>query len=197
MRVREVYIDIDDTLNTLTLDTMRKFGADISSYYDYPDVGYNIIRATDVCGGKVPKLESGEYDEPAFWDAVTLNSVWLNTSLSLDAMSIIYRCVASVGKENVCVATRPTKCGQCHAQKVEWIERFLPPWIHRQYFLTPRKYKLGQPGALLIDDCEENCEMFRKRHGEAILYPRPWNTAWGDFSKDIFDEQMNELLGAN
>jgi hypothetical protein len=37
------------------------------------------------------------------------------------------------------------------------------------------KYELARPGAILIDDNVENCQLFREKGGDAILYPQSYN----------------------
>ena len=45
----------------------------------------------------------------------------------------------------------------------------------RDYALMPRKWFLSQPGYVLLDDHETNCDEWEKRGGKAILFPQPWN----------------------
>lgn len=49
----------------------------------------------------------------------------------------------------------------------------------RDYVITPRKWLLGAPGRLLVDDNEENCEKFSALGGSSILFPQPWNSNRG------------------
>ena len=43
------------------------------------------------------------------------------------------------------------------------------------YLLAPRKWHLSQPGYVLLDDYEVNCDKWEERGGKAILFPQPWN----------------------
>lgn len=45
----------------------------------------------------------------------------------------------------------------------------------RDYAITPRKWLLGKPGMVLIDDLASNCDKFEEAGGESILFPQPWN----------------------
>ena len=72
--------------------------------------------------------------------------------------------------------TTPVEDPESLAGKLEWIHKYFPEWMHRQYLMGPQKHLLAGPGSLLIDDSEENVEKFRQHDGQAILVPRPWNS---------------------
>jgi 5'(3')-deoxyribonucleotidase len=69
--------------------------------------------------------------------------------------------------------------------KLMWIRDNWPDWNH--FSLSPVKHHMAHPGALLIDDNREGCELFRdpaKNHpelavkpqgGHAYLFPQPWS----------------------
>lgn len=70
--------------------------------------------------------------------------------------------------------------------KVESLQRHMPKIEGKtfdRYFLGKYKYHLAKPGAVLIDDNEENCRLFEEAGGKAILFPAPWNR-FGRFSDD-------------
>jgi 5'(3')-deoxyribonucleotidase len=97
-----------------------------------------------------------------------------------------------VGQENVCIATSPTKCPESLAGKLDWIHRVMPPWMHRQYAITPRKHLLARPDALLIDDVEANIERFEAGGGRGVLVPRPWNRLRGQDPFEAIERQMEK-----
>lgn len=167
-----IYLDIDDVLNTLSATVLRHYGVDQGRIEnDYPlGAGYNLPLALSILTGE-PPLELSE-----FWGLP--RDLWSTVPLSEEFWVLDY-CAQLVGEENVFLATSPVKCPECLAGKFEWIVKFLPEWIHRQYFITPRKTRLGAPHALLIDDYEGNCDGFVARHGHTILVPRPWNRNHG------------------
>ena len=181
--IKRIILDVDDVLNSLTLHVMRHYQCDIGPY-DYhlfpPEIGYDIIGACDMLGGKVPFVkEKGDlvYDIPAFWNGVTAANLWRTAPKSPQCDLILNLSAQLVGTENVFLATSPTKDPQSHADKLHWVWDNLPTWIHRQYFITPRKWLLGKPGVLLLDDHLMNVERFLEEGGDAFLVPRPWNRA--------------------
>ncbi len=127
--------------------------------------------------------ERDKVNVPVFWEWISRRTwemmppsgqFWL-----LDAAATM------VGRENVLIATAPTKSADCLFGKYQWMDEHLPDWCKRQYSVTPRKHWLSQPGVLLIDDSDGNVERWRdpfpdsKIHiegGDAILVPRPWNS---------------------
>jgi|GEM_PF-2414240 len=97
---------------------------------------------------------------PAFWSDLKAytwtRALWAAAQMAGDAY----------------ILTQPTPHPSCAAGKVEWIERELHT---RKYLLAPHKAACARPGALLIDDCEDNCQAWRERGGVAWLFGRSWN----------------------
>jgi hypothetical protein len=170
--IREVFLDLDDTCNTLAMHVLRYVGCEVSprDYRQYPEqCGFEVEKAANYLLGR-PRFTG-----PAqFWKTIT-RTAWLECPTSELFPWVLHRAARLVGRENVCLATSPTKCPESLAGKLDWIHRHMPPWMHRQYAITPRKHLFGRPGALLIDDLEENIRRFEQRGGCGILVPRPWN----------------------
>jgi hypothetical protein len=193
---RRIFLDLDDVLNSMTLPIMGQiFDCNISPYaYDYfPwEVGYDIIAAVAQYK-RMPKLTPQE-----FWETVP-GSFWATVPKSRECDDLVHTAGCLVGHENVFIATTPTKDPEAHGAKVEWIKANLPEWIHRQYFITPRKWILAQPGAILIDDHAENCSRFEYEGGKSILFPRPWNPlhclSGGSEPMNYVRNQLNTLFG--
>lgn len=77
--------------------------------------------------------------------------------------------------EDVVIATAPSRSPAASAGKVSWIQKWKGR-AFRDYVLIPRrKDLLASPGAVLIDDREQNVDMWRERSVPAILFPQPWN----------------------
>jgi hypothetical protein len=80
-----------------------------------------------------------------------------------------------VGRENVCILTSMASPKRLDA-KFHWIHHNIPEWLQKQVVVATEKRCCASRNALLIDDSEENVDLFREAGGEAILMPRPWNS---------------------
>lgn len=172
MKIKHIYLDLDDVLNRLTMYILFSVGlnVDYTRYDEYPtEFGYDILKAAKyLAGGRWnPALST-------FWNMLP-QATWQQCPKSELCDWLITSCVSLVGEKNVFIATSPTKDPDCAAGKLQWIHENLPTFLHRQYFITPRKVQLAHPGALLIDDSDRNVAAFRARGGSAIIVPRPWN----------------------
>lgn len=166
--IKEIYIDVDDVLNNFFPDLMDELGIPPELFPFDPSLGFDLF-------SHVNKHLPGRWHSAAeFWDSIP-GDWWRHISKSDLCDRLVQACFDMVGPENVYVATSPTKCSQSMAAKHEWIRDNLPEPLHRQFFITPRKWCLGKPGALLIDDNQDNTARFCTRGGEVILRPRPWN----------------------
>lgn len=192
--IKSIILDIDDTLNSLTLTIMGDvFGCSVGPYdYDrFPTgVGYDIIKAVN----QMLELEGDEqWQLKEFWNTVPRN-LWASAPLSKECYYLLSRSAQLVGKENVFLASTPTKDPDAHAGKIEWINAYMPSWMHRQYFITPRKWRLANSETLLIDDCDDNIDKFCKKQGQALIVPRPWNNSNEFNTMDFLVEHLGEIV---
>ena len=189
--LRRIFLDLDDTCNTLAMHVLACAGCQVSptDYRQHPlEYGYDIVAAANHLLG-----ETRYADPAAFWCSITRQN-WVDVPPSEIFPWILHRAARVVGRENVCIATRPTKCPECVAGKLEWIHAHFPPWMHRQYAITPRKRLFARPDALLIDDVEENILHFEAEGGHGVLIPRPWNRLWGANPFDAVERQLENLF---
>lgn len=198
--IRRIILDVDDVLNSLTLHILRHYKCNIGpfDYFAFPnEVGYDIIAACQILGGLIPyiKNNSGEFvpDVVSFWNGVTCADLWRTAPKSPQCEWLLDKAVDLVGKDEIYLATSPTKDPQAHADKLHWMWDNLPNWIHRQYFMTPRKWLLGKLGVILFDDNSENCEKFIAEGGDALLVPRPWNSLHKYDTDLVISTRLNEL----
>ncbi len=217
--IKRIILDVDDVLNSLTMFILQNKGCDVG-YWDYErfptEVGYDIISACEKLGGRVPYLKNpgyqaildcavpkGDIDVPeyipdvaSFWDGVTAMNLWRTAPKSPECDMLLERAADIVGKNEVYLATTPTKDPQSHADKVHWIQDNLPSWIHRQYAITPRKWIAGKSGVALFDDSMENCQNFAcdlNGGGISFLVPRPWNPRHALDTSKTLDEYFDLL----
>jgi len=188
--IRRIFLDLDDVCNTLAPFVLRSVGCPIgpSDYGHYPrEHGFNISNAANAMLGQPL------YTPASLWASVP-RSVWVNVPESPFFAWLLETCADAVGRENVCIATSPTKDPECLAGKLEWIHDRFPVWMHRQYAITPRKHLLARPDSLLIDDYQENTDRFEAHGGRAVLVPRPWNDNWAADPRDFLAEKLAAAL---
>lgn len=169
-RIRQIFVDLDDVLNTLAPHMLRAVGCQVApdDYAIWPrGVYYEIEIVANAMLGT-------DYSFETFWQAIPPEA-WVTIPKTCFADSLLAICASLVGKQNVYIATATTDAPCCASGKMEWIQRYLPSWIHRQFLLTPCKYLVSNPESLLIDDNQENIIAFQKRGGHTITAPRPWN----------------------
>lgn len=175
MKVRQIFLDMDDVLNTCTMYGLQYVGCPVSAT-DYskfdPAWGYDIVKAANHLH------PDHQFTEDEFWPLIDRN-FWATIPKSQECQWLLDVSAAIVGENNVCILSSSTRDGSCLAGKLDWIQSELPRWMHRQYLLGPRKQFCAAPDALLIDDRDYNVDTFRAAGGRAILVPRPWNSLHG------------------
>lgn len=193
--IREIFIDMDDVLNTFTPFTMAWFDCmiGVTDYDAYdPAWGYDIVEAINVM-----REEEDEnfipYDIKSFWRSVPRDG-WATVTKTDFCDGLIKACCDLVGERNVCILTAPTLDPDCAAGKMEWIYENLPKELWRNYCISPRKRFCSGEASILIDDKPDNIMGFEKsyRGGHGILVPRPWNDLRS--VKPVGDYIMERLL---
>lgn len=165
--LKQIYLDIDGVLNAWQLYQLREFGVDIS-YDDWPEnFGWDICGVYNHFAG-----ESWTYDD--FWSGVTYDH-WVDAPRSEIFDKLIERSAKLVGKENVFLATSPTRDPDCAAGKTKWVQGHCPKWLHQNLMIGSKKHLMSQPGRLLIDDADHNIDAWTAEGGLGLLVPRPWN----------------------
>jgi len=188
--IRRIFLDLDDVCNTLAPFVLHSVGCDIgpSDYVRYPrEHGFNISEAANAMLGE------SRYTPASFWAAMP-RSVWVKVPESDFFLWLLEACAKAVGRENVCIATSPTKCPESLAGKLEWIHDHFPKWMHRQYAITPRKHLFARSDSLLIDDYSENVNRFEAHGGHTVLVPRPWNDNWASDPRNYLEEKLRAAI---
>lgn len=173
--IRRILLDIDDVCNNCTKYALQ--WACCPMDYDnfdtvYPrELGYDIVAvANRLLGFK-------RFDIKGFWNMIP-QAYWASCPPTQHFEMILDLCADLVGRDHVCFLTGPTKDPGCLAGKLEWIGRYAPEWMHRQYLIGPRKQFAAMHEALLIDDNQVNTDSFCEWGGNALVFPRPWNKNW-------------------
>jgi len=173
--IKKILLDLDDVLVDCTGSVMRRLGdmddRDLAWFdvnLDWPsDHGRDVIKLYEKHTGIYRSVKD-------FWSMFE-RDFWANLRPFDHMYALIEICSQVVGSENVAICTSPTKCGECHAGKLDWIEKYMPEHMSRQYLMTPRKQFCASHGTLLIDDFDQNVQDFRDHGGMGIEFPRPWN----------------------
>ncbi len=173
MRIKEIFIDLDDVLNKFTMEALTEVGCIVNqqnpfSNYD-PAWSWNIVKAANALH------PHQEFTADKFWRSFS-EYFWANLPRSDEFDFLLEESIKLVGKEDITILSSPTRHPTCAAGKIRWIRDYCPHWMQCQYLLGPQKFRCAKPGALLIDDNDENVEKFLAKGGQAILVPRPWNS---------------------
>ena len=171
--IRRIYLDLDDVCNTLSMYFLTLVGCKVSPT-DYGDMpAGSVFDLADIANRL---LGEKRFTRPSFWQSFTRDD-WASVPETPEFPWLLEQCERLVGRENIIIATSPTKDPDCAAGKVQWIQKHFPPWMHRQYAITPRKWFFARPDALLVDDSEANTDLFERAgsDGRVVLVPRPWN----------------------
>lgn len=91
----------------------------------------------------------------------------------------------------VTVCTTPCRGLECPQGKLQWLYREFG-YPNDNWLMGKQKHLLAGPGRLLIDDYDPNCSAFREFMGQAIVFPRPWNSSHV-FSDDPFTHVLAHI----
>lgn len=175
--IQTILLDMDDVLCDCTGDAMKHMGLHNWVRQDHT------LEVRDIY--EMYRLQTGISYQPAqFWEHFK-REFWAN----IEPTPWCYDLIDLVGKYvpagQIALCTSPTKCGDCLAGKLDWIETHLPKWLHRQYLMTPRKHFCAAPGHVLIDDATENTKAFTDAGGWAITLPQPWNHSRSHMGEEL------------
>jgi len=82
------------------------------------------------------------------------------------------------GRAPVVFLSSPSRHPSSLSGKIRWLQAFTGNPQFREFLLGPRKDLCANPRALLIDDDERNIKAFWEKGGNAILFPRKWNSEY-------------------
>lgn len=185
-----IMLDVDDVLNRFTMSALAFLGCPVSAFDDSifdPAWGFNLRLA-------VSKLIPGSViGSGGFWNRFP-RSFWASVPLSEECDFLLMTCANLVGKENVCLLTKPSGPGDCAAGKIDWINHWMPTWIRNQYLIGSPKHFCANKKSLLIDDNPDNVSEFRKKRGRTILFPRPWNLNHGFHSLVYVANELEKIF---
>jgi len=160
-----IFLDIDGVVCDFIRPAFAFHGC--GEHFVYPDVGWDCVKACNILRARrrMPELSGNE-----FWNAFDYD-FWANLPLFPRACEFVKFLGAH---SDLYFATSVTLNPMYTAGRVAWIQKHFPT-MNRRFFIGAKKALFAQPGSILIDDCDANCEAFEAHGGKAILMPRPWN----------------------
>lgn len=196
--IERILLDVDDVLNQFTMLSLKIAGCKVDPMDNsvFPvKVGYDVVAACNL----MHPIDRN-WTPLKYWSMMP-RSAWSHTPKSPECDWIIETCAKLVGQNNVFLCTSATEDPESLAGKLVWIHHELPSWLHCQYVITSCKYLCANPTTLLLDDNDANCKSFSEHGGNALLIPKPWNTAHRANTREVltrrfeqFAEQANGLV---
>lgn len=111
-------------------------------------------------------------DRPNFWrDLAPLP--WINQVIALARMLA----------PTIKILTSPSRSHYCYSGKRKWCDAWIPREI--ELILCSSKELLAEPGRILIDDSDANCEKFWSHGGRSLLFPRRWNMLHPEWNRPV------------
>jgi len=129
-----------------------------------------------------------------FWSAINKAGVdfWANLEKTPEADELVKVLEFDYGRENILIVTAPTESvvEACVAGKKISMKKHFPHLANQMVFID-NKSLIAHGNAILIDDNETQTDAFVREGGNAVLVPRPWNSA-----HTSEDENLVRYVGA-
>lgn len=164
MKVERVFVDLDGVLADWVGGVTRLLRNDDVKTPDW-SISNDMAKALGISGN-------------AMWSAIDTagESFWAELEPFPWAEQLWARAKAA---GPAIVLTSPSHHPSSLAGKLQWMNEHLghgKPF--RDFLIGPRKDMCAAPGSLLIDDRASSCRAFEEAGGQAVLFPRPWNSGW-------------------
>lgn len=174
MKIEAIYVDMDGVLCDFVSAAFEVHGKDpVEMMKIYPPGEYGALYT--LCA----------QDEESFWAAINKHKgdwyrffdvggshMWEHMVKAYPWADLLWNLCEE--RADTWVLSAPARDAGSSYGKVKWLQAWKGEKF-RRYVLAPKKYHLGRPGALLIDDDPENVRKWNERGGSGILFPRLWN----------------------
>ena len=101
---------------------------------------------------------------------------WAGLGWMPDGQRLLAEVEDYFGAENVCLLSNPGQGSGGMVGKQQWIANHMPQYSRRVLLgAATAKAFCAHGQSVLVDDRNENVELFWAAGGQAILVPRPWN----------------------
>lgn len=175
----KILIDLDDVLADWSGDAMRHMGLKDWTQQDWTSNKREVV--------EMYRKKTGiDYEPCVYWNHFK-REFWADLTINPWCFDLIQLCEEFAGRDNIAICTSVTKDGDCLAGKMDWIHKYMPAWLHRQFLMTPRKGFTADNDSILIDDFEDNIKDFESGNhpGRGIIFPQPWNRASVSIGREI------------
>jgi len=163
------FIDLAGVLTDWTAAAHKAHGLPFGGYslenYPYPLKLWSWIDTLPVPG--VP-LSPAEFLAPLgkeFYATLP----WMS-----DGKEILALAGKMIGWENLYILTTPLETLESAEGTLEWVAREIPP-LSRRVIITHAKEACASFETMLLDDKDENVDLFDEYGGWGVLVPRIWN----------------------
>ncbi len=169
--ISRIFVDLDGVLADWASSAIRLHGRTPAAVFDSWPLGtYDLAAVLGISGNAMwhPINEAGA----DFW--ANLEPLpWCG-----DLLTLCQRTAPTT------ILTSPSKDPAAAAGKTRWLQAVFGSGF-RDYLIGPAKAACAYPGAVLIDDADENCDSFVASRqgvhtgGHAIVFPQRWNSKHG------------------
>jgi 5'(3')-deoxyribonucleotidase len=155
-----VFLDIDGVLSDFIVDAHIEHGR-VFNPHTWPPGEWHIERVWGVTPDQ-------------FWGRLNNEDFWYNISPTPQFHDIL-ELLSPFEPVLLSSVTHPSPV----KGRVKWIERYLPEYYESgRFILTSAKHYCASWNSILIDDSDENCNLFNEYGGQSILYPQVWNSMY-------------------
>lgn len=189
MKIEAIYLDMDGVLADFVTSSIVALGRDPAEVLtrvtpgDYYGIYTSLGMTEKEFWEEIDALEGGRAPASGLWETMRPYP-WRD--------QLLKECRKAAP---TWILTSPSRNPGSSFGKVAWLQEWLGPSF-RDYVLAPRKWHLARPGALLIDDHDENVGKWCERGGKGILFPRLWNSkhACAEYCVDSVFGKLDDLL---
>ena len=158
MKYDKILLDLDEVL----VDFVGGFGDLVGYDFEGLDV-WNMASFMDI---PIPEFEKHLNDAGfEFWaNLEPLPKAWKIMGLLESYETDMY------------IVSSPTNNPESWAGKKDWVDKYIPDYS-KKLILTKHKELMADPFTILIDDSPSNVRKFKEEGGDAIAYPKLWNSS--------------------
>jgi hypothetical protein len=176
--IERIFLDLDGVV--------RDWVRGINEYYHIDVKEEEITKWNYLTEFVMDKLKISEYE---FWENQN-ELFWTGLKFTSEAPELLSY-LESI-RIPVFLFSAPTLNNAGWSQN--WIKNNLPQYFNtKQYLIGPVKWVCANPNSLLIDDAEKNIIPWTKAGGIGLLWPKPWNYAYGFESGMVYLKDLIEF----